>query len=190
MTPKSQPPRAIRAEKRAMSTEPSTGSRFPATPLIAALALLLAACGWQPTREDPEVAERVRAPAGGAESEGLQVYPLRNAAVVELENAAEAARSAGDLERADELLSRALRIEPRDPELLQRMAELQLARGDWAQAEHHAMRSFELGPRVGELCRRNWEAVALARERQGRMQEASRARSRTADCPVEPPERF
>jgi len=166
-------------------------SRFPAPALVVLPALvLLASCAWQPTLDDPEIAEQVRAPEGGEEPRGLQVYPLRNPAVRELERAAEAAGSAGDFDRAEALLERALRIEDRDPELLQRMAELQLSRGRWEQAESYALRSWELGPQVGDICRRNWRTVALARERDGKIIGAAQARERVAMCPLEPPERF
>lgn len=161
----------------------------PSAALIATV--LLASCApWQPTVDDPEIAEQVRAPEGGEASRGLQVYPLRNPAVRELERAAESARSEGDYDRAEVLLERALRIEDRDPELLQRMAELQLTRGHWEQAENYAMRSWELGPQVGDICRRNWRTVALARERDGEVVEAARARERVEICPLEPPERY
>lgn len=166
--------------------------RFPVFGPAALMAtLFLASCApWQPTLDDPEIAEQVRAPAGGEESRGLQVYPLRNPAVRELERAAESASSEGDFDRAEALLERALRIEGRDPELLQRMAELQLTRGRWEQAESYAMRSWELGPQVGEICRRNWRTMALARERDGEVIAAAQARERVAICPLEPPERF
>ncbi|MEE4305171.1 MAG: tetratricopeptide repeat protein [Wenzhouxiangella sp.] len=165
--------------------------RFPTFGLTVLAALLLAACApWQPTLDDPEIAEQVRAPEGGGASRGLQVYPLRNPAVRELEKAAEAARSEGDFDRAESLLERALRIEGRDPELLQRMAELQLSRGRWEQAESYAMRSWELGPQVGDICRRNWRTMALARERDGDVIKAAQARERVEICPVEPPERY
>ena len=157
---------------------------------FATLLLTLAGCAWQPGLEDPELAEQVRAPAEGGDARGLQVYPLRNPAVRELEKAADEARAEGRLDRAQALLERALRIEDRDPELLQRMAELQLSRGDWSQAEHFAMRSWELGPQVGDICRRNWQTVALARERDGEVVAAARARERVEICPLEPPERF
>lgn len=176
---------------RTTSCMNATASRFSAPGLIVLSALILAACApWQPTLDDPEIAEQVRAPAGGEEPQGLQVYPLRNPAVRELEQAAEAARSEGDFDRAESLLERALRIEDRDPELLQRMAELQLSRGDWGQAENYAMRSWELGPQVGDICRRNWRTLALARERRGAVTEAAQARERVEICPLEPPERF
>ena len=165
--------------------------RYPLPGLAVLTIMLLSACApWQPTLDDPEIAEQVRAPEGGPESRGLQVYPLRNPAVRELEKAAEAARSDGDYDRAESLLERALRIEDRDPELLQRMAELQLSRGRWDQAESYAMRSWELGPQVGEICRRNWRTAALARERAGQVIKAAQARERVEICPVEPPERY
>lgn len=156
---------------------------------LAAAVLMLSGCAWQPTLDDPAVAERVRAPAA-EEGDGLQVYPLRNPAVQELETAAAAAQADGNFDRAEAFLDRALRIEPRDPELLQQMAELQLVRGRWEQAEHYARRSWELGPQVGDICRRNWETVALALEYSGQQLDASRARERKLICPVKPPERF
>lgn len=159
--------------------------------MLVVVAALLTACAGQPPApvEDRGVAEEVRAPAA-EQSSGLQVYPMRNPAVAELTEAASEAESEGDLDRATILLERALRIEPRDPELLQHMAEIKLERGDWEQAESHASRSFDVGPRVGELCQRNWRTMALARERTGRHDAAQRARDRLDQCQVEVPERF
>ena len=160
-------------------------------PAIGLLSVIVTGCAVQAPApvDDRSVAEQVRAPAAEA-ARGLQVYPLRNPAVAELTEAAAAAEHDGDLERATILLERALRIEPRDPELLQHMAEIQLERGAWEQAESYAARSFDVGPRVGELCQRNWRTIALARERQGRNDPARRARERIEQCQVEAPERF
>ncbi len=159
--------------------------------LVLAIAVLLAGCAGQPPApvEDRGVEREVRAPAA-EEATGLQVYPLRNPAVGELTAAAEQAEAEDDLARAATLLERALRIEPRDPEVLQHMAEIRLAQGDWEQAESHASRSFDVGPRVGELCQRNWRTMALARERLDRHDAAFQARERLQDCQVEPPQRF
>jgi tetratricopeptide (TPR) repeat protein len=161
------------------------------TALLALSALTLAACAWQPPvpADDRSTAERVRAPAGD-ESRGLQVYPLQNPAVAELSAAAEQAERDNDLGRAASLLERALRIEPRDPAVLQHLAEIRLSQGDWEQAESQASRSFDVGPRVGELCQRNWRTIALARERLDRFEAAYRARERLQDCQVEPPPRY
>lgn len=154
-------------------------------------ALLLAACASQQPApvEQRTVEERVRAPAAD-EREGLQVYGLRNPAVTELSEAAAAAEEAGDVDRAAMLLERALRIEGRDPELLQQMAEVKLRQGQFEQAASFASRSYDQGPRVGEICQRNWRTLALARERLGDDSAAEIARRRLAECQVRPPERF
>jgi tetratricopeptide (TPR) repeat protein len=155
------------------------------------LLALISACATQPPAptEDRSVAEQVRAPAA-EQARGLQVYPLRNPAVTELSQAALAAEQAGDLDQAALLLERALRIQPRDPELLQHMAEIRLERGEWEQAESFAARSFDVGPRVGEICQRNWRTMALARERLQRYDEAANARERLQACQIEPPTRL
>lgn len=152
--------------------------------------LLVVACAGQPPApvEERAAAREVREPAA-AESRGLQVYPMRNPAVAELTDAARQAEREGDLERATGLLERALRIAPRDPELLQHMAEVQLDRDHWNRAADYAARSWELGPQVGEICQRNWRTLALARERQQQHAAARRARERLADCQVETPPR-
>jgi len=169
-------------------------SRISIAVRIAAAAVLLAAaaaCGWRPVTPDVESEVlAARAPPGGEEARGLQVYPLRNPAVTELREAARAAEQQDDHQRANELLERALRIAPRDPELLQHLAEISLARGQFDQAEYYATRSYELGPRVGVLCRRNWQTLALARERQGRSRAAEQASASGRGCDVLPPERF
>jgi Tfp pilus assembly protein PilF len=161
------------------------------TLIILLLLMLLAACATQPPAptEDRSVAEQVRAPAA-EQTRGLQVYPLRNPAVTELSDAALAAERDGDLDQAALLLERALRIQPRNPELLQHMAEIRLERGEWEQAESFAARSFDVGPRIGEICQRNWRTMALARERLQRYDEAANARERLQNCQIEPPTRL
>ncbi|MFP4208954.1 MAG: tetratricopeptide repeat protein [Wenzhouxiangella sp.] len=159
--------------------------------LLILLLVVVTGCATQaPAPVDERIAaEQVRAPAA-AEARGLQVFALRNPAVTDLSEAAMQAEDTGDLGRAAMLLERALRIEPRDPELLQQMAELRLDQGQWAQAESHARRSFDVGPRVGELCQRNWRTVAVALERQAQIEAARAARQRLQACQVEPPPRL
>ena len=159
--------------------------------LALSLITLVAACATQaPAPVDERIAtEQVRAPAA-AETRGLQVFALRNPAVAELSTAALQAEQGGDLDRAAVLLERAMRIEPRDPELLQQMAEVRLGQSQWEQAEAHARRSFDVGPRVGEICQRNWRTIALAQERLGQPDAASQSRARLQTCQVEPPPRL
>jgi len=164
--------------------------------VIAAVALMLAGCS--PSRPPGSgthapagiPSERVRAPAAGSDDRALQVYRLRNSAVVALGRQAEQAEQAGALERAASLLERALRIDGRDVEILQQMAELQLARGELEQAAVFAERARELGPGVGDLCERSLRVLMLVHERDGQYDRAWQAYSDLADCRVAPPARF
>lgn len=166
------------------AARPSTGRRL--WPLLCTLAL--AACATQPPApvEERELEERVRAPAR-EDAAGVQVYPLKNPAVAELTDQAANAESSGDYDQAALLLERAMRIQPRDPELLQHMAEVQLQRGQYEQALSFATRSHDIGPRVGELCARNWRTMSVAQERLGRGAEAREALSRADRCMVTRP---
>ena len=150
------------------------------------LVLLLGACaGWTPppTAEGPadEVETRVREPAR-QDSAGVQVFPLQNPAVKELIADADAAEAAGDHGQAAVLLERALRIQPRDPELLQSMAEVQLRMQDYEQALSFAVQSYDSGPRVGEICSRNWRTIGVARERLGDHPGSVEAQERATRC--------
>lgn len=161
---------------------------WPAAVLALAAGLLLGACSNpRPAPvEDREVETRVRAPASD-EAAGVQVYPLKNPAVAQLSQDAQAAEAAGDLSQATVLLERALRIQPRDPELLQQMAEVQLQRQDWEQALSFAVRSYDIGPRVGEICARNWRTIGVARDHLGDARGASEAVGRAEQCMVTRP---
>lgn len=152
-------------------------------------ALLITACTSSTPApvEDREVETRVRAPASD-EAEGVQVYPLQNPAVAQLSADASAAEQAGDLGQATVLLERALRIQPRDPELLQHMAELQLQKQDYQQALNFAVRSYDIGPRVGEICARNWRTIGVARDHLGDTRGSREAVSRAEQCMVTRPQ--
>jgi tetratricopeptide (TPR) repeat protein len=160
------------------------------TPALLA-ALLLAACaGTAPAPvEDREVDRRVREPAR-QESEGVQVFPLQNPAVKELIADAGVAESVGDYGQAAALLERALRIQPRDPEILQSLAEVQLQIKDYEQALNFAIRSYDIGPRVGEICNRNWRTISVAREYLGDHNGSVQAEQRAAACMSTKPTRY
>ena len=147
------------------------------------LVLFLSACaGYDPSPVDnKEVESRVREPAS-QESEGVQVYPLQNSAVKELLVDAGNAELAGDFNQATVLLERALRIEPRDPEVLQQMAEVLLQKQDYEQALNFAIRSYDIGPRVGEICDRNWRTISVARDHLGDRSGSELAEKRASNC--------
>ena len=145
--------------------------------------LLLNACSSQAPAPvvDSEIDARVRDPAS-QDSEGVQVYSLQNPAVKQLTAQAEAAERAGDFDQASGYLERALRIEPRDPQLLQHMAEINLQKEDYQQALNFAVRSYDSGPRVGEICSRNWRTISVAREHLKDLNGANDAEKRAGQC--------
>jgi len=153
--------------------------------LTVLLALTLVGCAGtrpgSPATAGDEVDSRVRDPAR-QDSEGIQVFPLQNPAVKELLADAGTAESMGDYTQAATLLERALRIQPRDPEILQSLAEVHLHIRDYAQALSFATRSYDLGPRVGEICSRNWRTISVAREHMGDHGGSVEAASRAKQC--------
>ena len=110
------------------------------------------------------------------------MYPLQNPAVKALIADAGAAERNGDYGQAASYLERALRIQPRDPEILQSMAEVQLQMRDYEQALNFSSRSYEIGPRVGEICSRNWRTISVSREHLGDHSGAVEAEKRATDC--------
>ena len=144
---------------------------------------LIAACASPPPAPvaDREVEKRVREPAQQQNS-GVQVFPLQSPAVKALLQDARDAEAAGDYDLAAVSLERALRIQPRDPEILQSLAEIQLHKKDYEQALNFAIRSYDAGPRVGEICGRNWNTVGVAREHAGDANGAAEARRRAGEC--------
>lgn len=156
------------------------------------LSLLLVACvstAPAPVEDRNEVEREVRQPAQ-EDSAGVQVFPLQNPAVKTLLAEAGQAEEQGRYDDAALLLERALRIQPRDPELLQQMAEVQVQKQDYEQALSFAVRSYDSGPRVGEICARNWRTISLARERLGDAGGSREAEDRVSQCVSARPERY
>ena len=149
--------------------------------------LFLSACATAPAPVDEDIVDtRVRQPAQ-QDSAGVQVFPLENPAVTELLADASQAEGSGQYEQAAMLLERALRIQPRNPEVLQNMAEVQLQVRDYEQALNFAARSYDVGPRVGEICSRNWRTISVSREHLGDHPGAVEAEERARNCMVTKP---
>jgi hypothetical protein len=176
-------------------------SRPPSSRLAAvaatALAALLAGCASTPPPPAPPAAPapdpmallaEVRAQQDG--NDGVEVRPWREPAVEDLVALAEGHERAGAWRQASEAMARAIAISPEDPDLLQRQAELALARAAWPDAERYAAASFERGPRLGPLCRRNWTTIRLAREARGEAADGGELAERAARCTLEPPVRM
>lgn len=106
--------------------------------------------------------------------------PSENAAVVALLQKSQSQSSAGQLDAAGASLERALRIEPRNPVLWQRLARVRLEQKDYPQAENLAAKSNALAGRDGRLRAENWRIIGEARSRRGDRAGAKAAFERAA----------
>ena len=93
--------------------------------------------------------------------------PSNNSAVVALLNKSDNLSAAGQPEAAGASLERALRIEPRNPALWQRLARVRLAQGDYVQAENLAAKSNSLSGSDRRLRAQNWRIIGEARSKRG-----------------------
>lgn len=120
-------------------------------------------------------------PAGlpPAEPPALAV-PSENSAVVALLRKSQEQSSAGQLDAASASLERALRIEPRNPVLWQRLARVRLEQKDYQQAENLAAKSNSLAGSDRRLRGENWRIIGEARSRRGDRAGAKAAFERAA----------
>jgi len=146
--------------------------------VLVALCCGVAACHRsQPVKEIPDV---------DADNAQVAVSPFQNPAVERMMQDAATLRQRGDIDGAMKIVNQALGIAPRDPEVLQEMAELELLDGDFKSANRLARESFSLGPKIGPLCERNWNTVALAAPRIGDDRGAQEAAQEFPKCAVDP----
>ncbi len=119
---------------------------------IAAI-LLLAGCSVL----QPVSGPRMPSPAPSSE----------NTAVVALLQKSQRQSSAGQWDAASASLERALRIEPRNPALWQKLARVRLEQGDYPQAENLAAKSNSLAGSDNRLRAENWRIIGGARSKRG-----------------------
>lgn len=136
--------------------------------LATGLCLALGGCaGLAPDAQDRSIDSAGGAPvveqSVPARSRGVQETP----AVVALLDQAETQRAGGQLELSVATVERALRIEPRNPRLWYRLAELRLSMGMPERAEQLAMKSKALAVANPELIEQNWRLIAQARYQRG-----------------------
>lgn len=140
--------------------------------------LLLAGCattGGEPNRAP--VYQSGGAPVAPAPEQNAPA-PAASPAVVALLQDSQRQNDAGQPARAAALLERALRIEPRNATLWQRLADVRLRQGRAAQAESLALKSNSLAGTDTPLQARNWQIIAQARRNQGNAAGARRAQQR------------
>ena len=161
-------------------------------PLIAvsAFALALAACSPNapPARSDapkllqtPNPVAAIRA-AGTGDDSVVQVAPLRDAAVDGWLKDARAAEKKHDWPAAIAAAEKALKLAPNAPDILQDIAEFEVARGGYARAEELAMKSYRLGPQVGALCAKNWQTLVETRTAMNDAAERDKAIAQVKAC--------
>lgn len=95
---------------------------------------------------------------------GLAPRPSRNAGVLALVNQAEQQSAAEQLPAAGASLERALRIEPRNPVLWQKLAQVRLDQGEFRRAENLAAKANALAPGNRSLRAENWRIIGQARQ--------------------------
>jgi tetratricopeptide (TPR) repeat protein len=87
-----------------------------------------------------------------------------NAAVLTLLSQADQNISVGQYQAAGVSLERAIRIEPRNPVLWQKLAQVRLKEGEYRQAENLAAKSSALAPDNRQLRAENWRITGQARQ--------------------------
>ncbi len=113
---------------------------------------------------------------GGAASWPSDASQDSGPAVMSLIDEADAAAARGEFDQAAAILERAQRIEPRNPWIWQRLAQLRLMQGQYSQAESLAERSNSLSRGNPWLRSTNWGLIAEARSRRGDHAGAEQAR--------------
>lgn len=150
---------------------------------LAAVVALLGGCSVTPTRTPAPVAEPpstpqrapTAAPSGGDSVQirayespaPVQASSVHGKAVVALLESVGQQEAQGDYTAAAATLERALRIEPRNGHLWQRLANLRLQQGQYRAAADLAARSNALAGGDLELQRDNWRLIARARRAVG-----------------------
>lgn len=94
--------------------------------------------------------------------------PSNNAVIALLDNAGQQSRT-GNLDAAAAGLERALRIEPRNPEIWHRLASIRLQQGQFDQAASLAAKSINLAGNNPDLIARNKLIINQARQRRGKL---------------------
>jgi len=101
--------------------------------------------------------------------------PTTSPALLALMQEAESESASGNLENAAATLERAIRIQPRQPELWQKLAEVRLQQHQPGLAEDLAKKSNVLAKGNAALIRKNWAIIADARRKKGDAEGAAEA---------------
>jgi len=142
--------------------------------VIFILALLLGACSTAPRRTLPPVVDGTQPGSSQPEVSDSAELPDRvevpvpppapgGGAVVALLDRADAYHQSGDISNEAATVERALRIDPNNGRLWNRLAAIRLDQGQPRQAEQLALKSNALSRGETRLQAQNWRLVAKAR---------------------------
>ncbi|GAC1035250.1 hypothetical protein thsps117_00070 [Pseudomonas sp. No.117] len=115
---------------------------------------------------------------GGSAGSGLAADEQLDGPVLSLLTTAQQQQTGGDLNGASSSLERAMRIAPREPQVLYRLAQVRLAQNDPAQGEQLARRALTYAGGRPALQASLWQLIAQAREAQGDASGAALARQK------------
>lgn len=147
--------------------------------------VLVSACSTTPKQQDtpaPPVVDVIdRSVGGSVGSSGDEVTPppqrsTNPIVVAGLQRDAQALNQAGESAKAAAILERAIRIQPRNPQLWHDLAQVRFTQERYQQAESLALRSNRYAARQSELKRANWRLIASSREKLGNTKGAAAAR--------------
>jgi tetratricopeptide (TPR) repeat protein len=152
--------------------------RQPRHWILSAVVCLLGACASQPgsppvtERDSPPPVQRDESPAPPPSE------PRYQAATTTLLAQADAAAQADDLGSAIAYLERAVRIEPRDPQLWIRLSQAHVDNEDYPAATQHARKAIALAGQDPAASRAAWLQLANVKQAEGNTSEANSIRRR------------
>lgn len=138
--------------------------------------LALAGCATSPYVSPPQPESTAPAPTTSTTASGSGTVTVASAALLQESRSYQAAQQ---YDAAAASLERALRIDPRNPELWLELGGLQFALGDANQAENMARKALSLSGASDPVRPRAWTLLAKALRAQGRDSEARDAESRS-----------
>jgi tetratricopeptide (TPR) repeat protein len=143
--------------------------------VLLALATLLSGCSVmspssRPAQQEGPGSEEVLLP-------GSQTSP----AVMDLLTRARQAAAQGDIPKAESLLERSVRIEPRNATLWNYLAKLKLEQGRTQEAQGLAAKSTALAANNNRLVADNWRIIAHALYQSGDIAGARKAEARARE---------
>lgn len=137
--------------------------------LLLVLFCIIAGCAPQ---------ERVNIPVYREGPQGRTVPPSQTDSLLANANKA---MEVGQLDKAEMLLERALRMAPREAQLWQGMARIRFEQGNYAQAVQFCLKSNSLAGKNEEIVHQNWLIMEKAYLKSGDYEKAAQARQKASE---------